>query len=444
MCVPPDTAMELVPSRRNDISQLHLLLVSPDSSLSDELQNALHALPQEQVVVHVARDLARAVDLARSRHPALAIVEMTDHLETLRTFAVELRAVAPQLMLAATYRAEAFAPETWERTSEGAIFVEGVRAGFQDFLRRPLATGDLRQLLVRLHHGDEVNPQPPGKVITFISNKGGVGKSTLAVNTACRLAQRHPEQVLLIDCSLQMGLCAPMLDLRPKTSLLDAVHERHRLDPMLIRQLATPHVSGLDLLAAPPDALAATAINDEILVHVLTLARRTYRYVVVDTFPLFDRVIMATLDVADRAFIVLDNIVPTVLSAARLLQLMDNLAHPAERRRVVVNRFSHVAGNPTLDDIERSLNRKVDHVLPFDRRVMTAANLGQPYALSPRWWSGTERGLREIVTEIEQEGPNPQASVAGEIASHQIPSSTGNGSLNVMPTATGELAHGRS
>lgn len=394
--------------------------------------------------MHLARDLARAVDLARSRHPALALVEMTDCLETLKTFAVELRAVVPQLMLAATYRAEAFAPETWDRTADGGIFVEGVRAGFQDFLRRPLATGDLRQLLARAHHEDDVSPQPPGKVAAFISNKGGVGKSTLAVNTACRLAQRHPEQVLLIDCSLQMGLCAPMLDLRPKTSLLDAVHERHRLDPMLIRQLATPHASGLDLLAAPPDALAATAINDEILVHVLTLARRTYRYVVVDTFPLFDRVIMAILDVADLAFVVLDNVVPTVLSAARLLQLMDNLAHPVERRRVVVNRFSHVAGNPTLDDIERSLNRKIDHVLPFDRRVMTAANLGQPYALHPRWWSGTERGLREVVADIEQEDRNLQGAMTGETTPHQMPLPTGNGSMNLMPTTTGELAHGRS
>ena len=38
-----------------------------------------------------------------------------------------------------------------------------------------------------------------GRVAAFLSNKGGVGKSTLAVNVACALALRHPDEVLLID-----------------------------------------------------------------------------------------------------------------------------------------------------------------------------------------------------------------------------------------------------
>ena len=48
-----------------------------------------------------------------------------------------------------------------------------------------------------------------------------VGKSTLAVNIACGLALKHPDDVLLIDTSLQGGTCALLLDLKATTSIID-------------------------------------------------------------------------------------------------------------------------------------------------------------------------------------------------------------------------------
>ena len=45
---------------------------------------------------------------------------------------------------------------------------------------------------------------------------------TFAVNVACELATRHPDDVVLIDASLQGGSCAMMLDLKPNAGLVDA------------------------------------------------------------------------------------------------------------------------------------------------------------------------------------------------------------------------------
>ena len=117
-----------------------------------------------------------------------------------------------------------------------------------------------------------------------------------------------------------MGVCATMLDLKPVTTMTDAYHERDRLDETLLRQLATPHASGLHLLAAPADAVEAAYIDDEVMSRILTLARRTYDYVIVDSFPMLDRVMMAVLDLSDQAYIVLESVVPTVLGGAKLLE----------------------------------------------------------------------------------------------------------------------------
>ena len=190
--------------------------------------------------------------------------------------------------------------------------------------------------------------------------------------------------------------------------------------------MTVKHSSGLDLLAAPPDPIYAAEIDDEMIARVLSMARRTYQYVVIDTFPLFDRIVMAVLDFADRAYVVLDNVVPTVISAQRLLELMDAIDYPEERRSVVVNRFAKVAGNPSLADIERQLKHSVDHVLPFDNRALLAANLGEPFALSPRAWSKLERGLSDLVDDAEQSAA--QSSFRAEaLASESTPPRNGDG-----------------
>ncbi|MBL6707227.1 MAG: AAA family ATPase [Planctomycetaceae bacterium] len=372
--------------------------------MKDEVLGALEGLPGSGVVVHAADTLARAVEVARSRQPHICLLEMTPDMAELKAVAAEVRAVCPETSVVAAWQPDAFPRDVWEKTSQGAIFVDGIRAGITDFLRRPLSTGDLRQLLVRLQTTPAMSTAPArrGTTLAFVSNKGGVGKSTLSVNVATRLAQRHPDDVLLIDTSLQMGLCATMLNLRPDTSILDAVREPDRLDTSLLRRLTVKHSSGLDLLAAPSDPIYAAEIDDEMIARILSMARRTYQYVVIDTFPLFDRIVMAVLDFADRAYVVLDNVVPTVISAQRLLELMDAIDYPVERRSVVVNRFARVSGNPGLDDVERQLKHSVDHVLPFDKRAMTAANLGEPFALSPRAWSKLERGLRELIDDVER------------------------------------------
>jgi pilus assembly protein CpaE len=249
-----------------------------------------------------------------------------------------------------------------------------------------------------------------------------VGKSTIAVNVACGLAKRYPEKVLLIDASLQMGVCASMLDLTPVATMTDAFHERDRLDETLLRQLATPHPRGLHLLAAPADAIEAAYIDDEIMARIVTLARRTYDYVVVDSFPMLDRVMMAVLDLSDQAYIVLESIVPTLLGGAKLLKLLDELGVSSERVRVVLNRYMNFAGNLKPSDVVRLLGRPVDHVIPYRKGVVISANLGRPYVLQASRFFGFGRAVTRIIDEVADVSPilrnghtpNGSNGVAGE------------------------------
>ena len=382
-------------------STTDILTLTDDPQLQAELQTAAGALGEAQPRLRFVSDHHALMESIRSRPPALVLAPFGEAPGELSNLARELVTSSPPIPLVAIFRPYGFGDDV----SESGVLIDALRAGVRDFLRRPVSTTELRTLIENLA-GDDANrgwtsEKTFGRVISFISNKGGVGKSTLAVNVAVGLALRHPGRVLLVDGSLQMGVAASLLDVAPESTLTDLAHERDRLDVTMIRQLAVPHSSGLHLLAAPVDAVDAMEVDDTLIARVITLARRAYDFVILDTFPMFDRVIVAALDLSDRAYIVVENVVPTLLGAVRLLDVLERIGFPAQRQGLVVNRNQRIGGNLSLADIEARLGRPIEHVLPFDKRVIAAANAGEPVALRTFRFSGFARGLQRLVAEVE-------------------------------------------
>ncbi len=320
---------------------INILLLSSDPRFREELENAIASLDELHAVIYSANDVRQAMEAARSRRPRLALVEMGGDVRPLRAFAEEVAVISPETTVAAVFRPDAFGQDG----SESALFIEAIRAGVKDFLRRPVSSSEVAELLRRIERAAMLQTGHVGKIISFVSNKGGVGKSTLAVNAACGLAMRRPGSVLLVDAALQMGNCASLLDLTPTASLIDAARESGRLDETLIRQLAFPHSTGLHLLAAPPDPIEADEVDDEVLTRVLTLARHTYDFVVVDTFPMLDRAMVAVLDLSDRAYVVLENVVPTLLGGVKFIEVLQGLGVSRQRQRIVLNRCTSLPGS---------------------------------------------------------------------------------------------------
>ena len=376
---------------------INILMVSPDPRFREELASALASLDDLHPVVHHAGDIRQAIETARSRRPQIALVEMGSDVRPLQTFAREAALVSPETTVAAVFRPDGFDPDVPEST----VLIQAIRGGVKDFLRRPVSSSELAELLRRVERSPLQQAGRLGRIVAFVSNKGGVGKSTTAVNAACGLALRHPQRVLLVDASLQMGVCASLLDLTPTTSLSDVVRERDRLDETLIRQLAVPHSSGLHLLAAPADAVEAGDIDDDVMSRILTLARHSYDFVIVDTFPMLDRAIVAVLDLSDRAYVVLENVVPTVLGGVKFMEVLQGLGISAERLRVVLNRYTTLPGSVNPADVANRLGHVVNHVIPFDKGIVIAANTGEPYILRPRRFFGCGRQLRGLVDDID-------------------------------------------
>ena len=402
---------------------LQILFVSGDPVLQSEAHSALNGIPNWQTVPHFAHGLDEALDVAVNRNPNLICVEMEGDVRELTSFAREMRATLPETAVVAMYSPVRFGPEQ----SEGSTIIEVLRANVQDFLRRPLSSTEMRQLLDRLFLSRSAQRKTAGTILSFISNKGGVGKTTLSVNTACDLALRHPGRVLLIDASLQLGICNLMLDIVPQASLTDAVREKERLDETLLRRLSVRHDCGLYLLSAPKDAVEAAEINDAAFARVLNLGRRAFDFVVVDTFPMLDGMVLSLLDISDLVYVVMQGTVPTLVGASRFLSVLDAVGLVNERQRLVLNQsYARFMGNLSPADIQKRLGRPLDYVFPYQKRLLSAMNTGRPYILNCTRLFGFGREMSALVDEIEanreerqaDEGPRPVGEVV-EGASHE-------------------------
>lgn len=382
-----------------------LLVIGTDPALEDECRDAASGLDGRPPEVRLVPDLAQGLEVARIRQPTLVCATLEEGPEALVRFADALVGVAPEAAVVAL-RGGAAGPDLGMRL---------LRSRVRDLLERPLSSGQLQAALDRLAAERTPTARATGRVISFVSNKGGVGKSSLAVSAACLLARERPGRVLLIDASLQLGTCASVLDLDPVVSLVDAVRARDRLDGTLLRNLALEHPCGLDLLPAPADPVEAQDVDEASLAHLLNLARRSYDVVVVDTFPVLDALNLAVLDASDRVYLVTPPTVPTAQALGRYVEVLEGLGVEPARLRIVLNHpqpaFPGMLG-PL--DVADHVQRPVDHAIPFAQGVQVGQNLGEPYALRAtrgwRRWLGFGKALRALETGLRALLPEPQAS----------------------------------
>ncbi len=380
---------------------VQILVVGEDAGLQGEFESALQGITSRHCVMSYASDYRRAEEMALSRQPNLICVDLERDFDCLKRFTQEIHQRLPETTVAAMYRADQFGSDR----SESAVVIDGMRANIQDFLRHPLSSTELRQLLDRLYTPRQAKPAASGKLVSFVSNKGGVGKSTLAVNAACLLATRYPGRVLLIDASLQLGVCTVMLNIVSNTSLVDVVREKDRLDETLLRQLTISHACGLHVLAAPSDAVEASVIDDESIYRILNFSRRAFDYIIVDTFPILDSTVLSILDLSDLVYIVMQGTAPNVIATSKLLPIFEGLGVPAEKQRLLLNQnYRSFTGNLSPADIEERVGRRFDHVFPYQKKLLAAANAGEPYSLGRPTQFGFFRSLTRMVMEIEALG----------------------------------------
>jgi pilus assembly protein CpaE len=260
--------------------------------------------------------------------------------------------------------------------------------GVVDFVPQPITRSDL---VTALDHAarSQVSTDDPavqqGRVISFLKAGGGVGASTLAVQSACLLASRKKSdrsRVCLLDLDLQFGTDALYLDLDNRVGIADILESPERLDHELLHSVMGRHVSGVDLLAAPRDMVALDAMSSESLGQCLKLLRGEYGTTFLDLSQSWTTWSYTAIQNSDLAILVTQLTVAGVRQARRQIDTMR--AHGLEDVpvKVALNRFEKGwSKSVDLKDAEKALGRKFDYFIANDYKTVSDA-LNQGVALS--------------------------------------------------------------
>lgn len=288
--------------------------------------------------------------------------------------------------------------------------VRTVREVHQTTVARRVLTGPTPDLQVRTPTPSLANePRRIGQIIAVFSPKGGVGVTTVAVNTALALRREHNSRVALVDGSLPFGDIAVFLDLAPNRSVMDLVVSPEQIDAEFIEgALSTHQRTGMKVLLAPPRPEMAEMVTAEQLRRTLTVLRDHYDFTVVDTWSCLDERVLTILEVADRILLCFTLDLPAIKSTKVFLEVSELLRFPAEKIVPVLIKSTGTQGIE-IRDVESTLGRQLGAQISNDARLASRAiNEGDPLVLG-HTATVVAQDLRRLAADLAGDAPTQMA-----------------------------------
>jgi pilus assembly protein CpaE len=281
------------------------------------------------------------------------------------------------------------------------LLLRALRIGVREVMKAPLSREELLSSLQHILLKSQSGPRGEGRVLTFMSCKGGSGASFLATNLGQVLAHRTGKQVLLIDLNMQFGDAVLYVsDRRPSICLPDVVRDIQRMDMALLKSALIDILPNYSILAAPEDPTQAVDIRPTHIESLLRFARANYDYVLLDVGRSLDTCTIQALDLSDHIYPVMQLTLPFLRDAKRLFGVYRSLGYSSEKVRCILNRVERSPGDLSEQDAEKILTYKIFTTIPNHYKSVTASvNQGIPIQTLDSG-SPVSRSLMELAERI--------------------------------------------
>jgi pilus assembly protein CpaE len=269
--------------------------------------------------------------------------------------------------------------------------------GIDAVLTLPFSGFELVNTLVHVLRDREARTAGACRVISVFSPKGGVGKTTLAFNLAVALGQLGASTAL-IDGSIQYGDLRALLKVPSDVpSILDLPTDR--VQESDLREVMWRDPAGIDILLAPPRVEMAEMVTPRDVEKTVSLLRRLYEAVVIDTPSVLSEITLSFLDASDVILSVVTYDSTTIHNTIAVTEAFASIGYAPDKVHYLVNR-SDSSGGISRDELVRALGRKPEFEVVSDGRlVVQANNEGMPFVIaSPD--AAVSRDVRRVATTL--------------------------------------------
>ena len=367
------------------------LVISTDLELKNRIGKIFSLRSPSIVMLSELPSMLQSGGVTAIMKPDLVLVDATDH---------EQHKLAMLEKLAQQYPHAALVLLTTHQSPD--LLIAAMRAGVREVLTLPLAHQQFEEALDRITQKRQGSIPKEGKVLSFISCKGGSGATFLASNLAYALAFLGHKKTLLIDLNLQFGDAALYLsDTKPTMTLTDLCGQMNRLDAGLLESSLIRIAPNFGVLAASDDPDPAVEIRPDHIEIILQLARKHYDFILLDIGRQINGVTIRALDGSDGIYPILQQSLPYMRDGRRLLDIFSSLGYRKEKIHLVVNRYDNSAKLRNTE-MERALGTALAHFIPNNYEVANESiNQGVP-ALKLARSSNIGKALAEFVNQLTE------------------------------------------
>jgi pilus assembly protein CpaE len=364
--------------------RIRILIVDDVAESRDNVEKLLRFEPDVEVVGKAERG-QEGIDLAVHLTPDVVLMDINmpdmDGIEATMEITTRVPSAAVIMMSV---------------QNEPDMLRRAMLAGAREFLSKPFSLDELIEAVrhvSRLARPTLQAPSQPNadgspqavhrsgadtKVLSVVSSKGGIGRSFVAVNLAVAIRKLTKKEVILFDTSMHFGDVGVLMNSGDAKTIADLADQVYSLDPDVVEDILFTHSSGVRVLLSPPTPQEAETITAEHVRATLNALLQMADYVVVDTRPGFDDIMLTVMDASERLLLLLSMEMTTIKDTTQFLEIAALLGYQPDRIQLVLNRLNTYSGIPTRD-IAENLGREIQFQIPEDvQTVMHSINEGTP------------------------------------------------------------------
>ncbi|HCC06936.1 MAG TPA: histidine kinase [Clostridiales bacterium] len=294
---------------------------------------------------------------------------------------------------------------------EADYLKKAMEAGAKNYLLKPFNTEEIINTLQNTYKKEKDKKQQMEKIkekkdmrspksIAVFSAKGGVGKSTTAINTAIAIKKETSKKVIIVDMDVYFGDICTMANVEPSITMIELIEEMAMITTDNIHDYIIETELGVDILAAPKKPEYADYVTVEHAKKIANLLKEDYDYIVFDLDNKFSDLNLAIMDQVDLILYITTMEITSIKNAKLGIDVMKSLNYASEKIKIVANKSDENYGI-SISDIKKVLERDVDFsIMNNDKIVINSINKGMPIMADSKKSNVTE-SFRKIAKGIK-------------------------------------------
>lgn len=251
--------------------------------------------------------------------------------------------------------------------------VRFLRKSKKDFITKPIIKTRFLEIVNEIVEKmtSEQDFSGQGKIISVFSNKGGLGKTTVAVNLGYELARRdRRSKVAIVDMNLFLGDVTTFLDITPPYDLSFLIEKLDVTKDVV--DLTTQYSdSNYYVIADSPYRDYSRNITKEDVVKMLNVLRKKFKYIIIDNSSAITGKTKYILDLSDMILLITESNLPTLNNCKRCLDFFEHIGLQ-KKTQIVLNRYSSF-DECKKQDVADILQKDIFAVIPNDWQTSSSA-----------------------------------------------------------------------